>query len=369
MREWGPAACHYGNCSTLSLPGASARYIFRSMSRIPPVEPPYDAETAAVLAKWMPPGQGAIPPLALFRTLALHPMLRDRMRPLGAGLLGHGTLPVRLRELAILRTCARCDARYEWRVHATAFAAPAGLDADALRTTALAPPGDLAARADDDGFVMRIADELHDAATLGPATFAAAHARFGDAGLLELTAIAGYYHLISYVCRVADVDAEPWCAPYPEPAEAAPADVVHRGSCLCGRVRYHLTAELGEFGYCHCTSCRKASGSAHAANAPIERAHFHLTAGADVLREYESTPGKLRGFCGACGSPIYAYLCASSELLRVRLGSLDTPFAKQPRAHTWVSDKAPWEPVDDGLPAFPEWAPRDVLSQKGSRQP
>jgi hypothetical protein len=143
--------------------------------------------------------------------------------------------------------------------------------------------------------------------------------------------------------------------------------MIHRGSCLCGRVRYELTAELGDFGYCHCTSCRKASGSAHAANAPVDREAFVLVAGQDVLREYESSPGKLRAFCSTCGSPIYAVL-AGSPVLRVRLGSLDTPFTKQPRAHTWVSDKAPWEPIDDGIPQFAEWASRDVLDQRGTRQ-
>ena len=143
---------------------------------------------------------------------------------------------------------------------------------------------------------------------------------------------------------------------------------MHRGSCLCGRVRYELAGELGEFGYCHCTSCRKASGSAHAANAPIDRDKFSLIAGEDVLREFESSPGKLRAFCSCCGSPIYAYLTKSANVLRIRLGSLDTPFTKQPRAHTWVSDKAPWEPIAGDVPQFPEWAPRDVLDQRGSRQ-
>src|SRR5688572_16426734 len=118
------------------------------MSRIAPLEPPYAPEIEAILAKWMPPGQ-ASPPLALFRTIAIHPMLRDRMRPLGAGLLGHGTLPGRLRELSILRTCARCGAHYEWSVHATAFGASVGLDAAALRATALEPAGDVAMRTDD----------------------------------------------------------------------------------------------------------------------------------------------------------------------------------------------------------------------------
>jgi hypothetical protein len=133
-------------------------------------------------------------------------------------------------------------------------------------------------------------------------------------------------------------------------------------------VRYEIAGELGEFGYCHCTSCRKASGSAHAANAPARRADFRLVSGADTLREFESSPGKLRAFCTRCGSPIYAVLAERTDLLRIRLGSLDTPFDKRPRAHTWVSDKADWEPIDDALPQFPEWASKEVLEQKGTRQ-
>lgn len=143
---------------------------------------------------------------------------------------------------------------------------------------------------------------------------------------------------------------------------------IHRGSCLCGNVRYELNAELGEFGFCHCRSCRKASGTAHAANAAIDRSDFHLLGGGDTLREYESSPGKFRAFCSRCGSPIFAYLAASRDVLRIRLGSLDTPFGKQPRAHTFVSDKASWDPIADGLPQFPEWAPKSVLTQRGSRQ-
>src|SRR6476646_10590210 len=106
---------------------------------------------------------------------------------------------------------------------------------------------------------------------------------------------------------------------------------MHGGSCLCRSVKYEIDGELGEFGYCHCTSCRKASGSAHAANAPVARAAFRLLSGAERLREFESSPGKRRVFCSRCGSPIYAYLTERPELIRIRLGSLDTPFAKRPR--------------------------------------
>ncbi len=144
---------------------------------------------------------------------------------------------------------------------------------------------------------------------------------------------------------------------------------MHNGSCLCGKIQYTLEGDLSAFGYCHCKSCRKASGSAHAANAGIERKNFTLQDPEQVLREYESSPGKYRSFCTNCGSPIYAYLRATPELIRIRLGSLDTAFQKQAIAHTFVSDKAEWDVIFGDLPQFNEWAPREVLLQTGSKQP
>jgi alkylhydroperoxidase family enzyme len=184
-------------------------------TRIAPLDPPYDRETQAVLAKWMPPGS-AEAPLALFRTLARHPMLRDRMRPLGSGLLAHGVLPPRVRELLILRTTARCGARYEWGVHVTAFSAAAGLDEEIVRATALAPAASLVGRNDDDAIVLRVADELHDTSTLSDALFEVAHARWGDVALLEMSAAVGFYHAISFLLRVAGTPEEPWGARFPE---------------------------------------------------------------------------------------------------------------------------------------------------------
>ena len=144
---------------------------------------------------------------------------------------------------------------------------------------------------------------------------------------------------------------------------------MHSGSCLCGKIHYSTNSELSDFGYCHCTSCRKASGSAHAANAGIERKHFTLNDPDEVIREYESSPGKYRAFCTYCGSPIYAYLKVTSELLRIRLGTLDTFFDKQAKAHTFVGDKASWEVIYGELPQFDQWAPREALLQTGSKQP
>jgi hypothetical protein len=148
-----------------------------------------------------------------------------------------------------------------------------------------------------------------------------------------------------------------------------PTNARYEGSCLCRGIRYAIEGELGDFGCCHCTSCQKASGGAYGANVPVERSRLTLLSGAELLREFESSPGKLRVFCSTCGSPMYAYLAKTPDVLRIRLGSLDTPFAKKASAHTWVSDKTRWEPIDDGTPQFSKWAPKSVLDQRGSKQP
>src|SRR5271166_2354923 len=93
--------------------------------RIAPIDPPYSPETQELLAKWM--GSAEQDPLLLFRTLAVHHELASRMRPLGAGILGHPRLDPRERELLILRTCARAGAEYEWGVHAVVFGGRVGL--------------------------------------------------------------------------------------------------------------------------------------------------------------------------------------------------------------------------------------------------
>jgi len=146
---------------------------------------------------------------------------------------------------------------------------------------------------------------------------------------------------------------------------------MHTGSCLCRNIKYEIESELSDFGCCHCQSCRKASGSAFGANVGVPRATFRLLSGADTLREYQSSPGKHRVFCSNCGSPIYAYVAQTPDVLRIRLGSLDTPLDSRARAHTFVSDKADWEDIESfaTLPQFQEWAPRDVLIQLGSHQP
>ena len=189
--------------------------------RIAPLEPPYASPIAELLAKWMPPG-GATEPLALFRTLAVHPDLFSRMLPLGAGILGHGTVAPKEREIIIHRTCARAGAEYEWGVHAVAFGAAVGLSEEQLVATAAGSPED-AVWSPSEALVVRLADELYETDSISDPLWAELSLHRGEPELLELVIIAGWYRLISYVINAARVAREPWSARFPSPQPASAA--------------------------------------------------------------------------------------------------------------------------------------------------
>jgi 4-carboxymuconolactone decarboxylase len=186
--------------------------------RIAPLEPPYDADTEAMLRKWMPP-RTDVEPLALFRTLAVHDDLAARMRPLGGGILGHGRIDPREREIVIARTCARAGAEYEWGVHAVAFARPLGLT-DAQLAASVTGAADDPAWSERESLIVRLVDELHDAATVSDELWAELAAQWEPDQLLELVIAAGWYRLLSGVINAARVPLEPWAERFPAPAAA-----------------------------------------------------------------------------------------------------------------------------------------------------
>jgi 4-carboxymuconolactone decarboxylase len=181
--------------------------------RIPPLEPPYEQASEEMLKKWMPPGS-PIEPLALFRTLAVDEELASRMRPLGAGILGHGRVNPRDREIVIHRTCARTGAEYEWGVHVIAYGKPVGLTDEQIAATVKGTAED-PAWSEHDALMVRLADELHDTCGVSEPLWTALADRYPDDQLLELVITAGWYRLLSYVINAARVEREPWAARFP----------------------------------------------------------------------------------------------------------------------------------------------------------
>jgi alkylhydroperoxidase family enzyme len=152
------------------------------------------------------------PPLVLFRTVAQNPRVLQRM--MAGGLLDRGSIPLRARELMILRTCARCGAAYEWGVHVATFAAKAGIDDRQQRATVHG-----AADADcwdgDDRVVLRLADHLHETNDVDDALWGDAAGRFSPPQLVELVMLAGLYHAVSYLANALRVASEPFAPGFP----------------------------------------------------------------------------------------------------------------------------------------------------------
>ncbi len=180
--------------------------------RIAPVEPPYSEAVAAALDRVMPKG---VPPLTLFRTLAVNE--RVFLRVMAGGLLDRGSISLREREIVIDRTCARCGSEYEWGVHMAFFAERVGLTPEQAAATC----GDVAAAAalpERERLLLRLVDELHDAAQVSEALWTALQARWSDEQLVELVALTGFYHLISFVTNALRIPLEAYGARFPRPA-------------------------------------------------------------------------------------------------------------------------------------------------------
>lgn len=124
------------------------------------------------------------------------------------------------------------------------------------------------------------------------------------------------------------------------------------GECLCGGIRIEISGKLGAVVYCHCSRCRKAQGTAFGANADVRTKYWTWLSGQELIREYESSPGIFRAFCGRCGSPVYSRRPDAPDMLRVRLGLLNDDPGRRSLAHFFVGSKAPWYEIAGDLPRF-----------------
>jgi alkylhydroperoxidase family enzyme len=177
------------------------------MSRIEPLQPPYDADVAARLEAMMPPG---VPPIGLFRTFVRNLPMSTAMGSWGGYELSKRlSLSLRDREIVIDRTCARCRCEYEWGVHVAFFAERVGLNHDQITSITHGQASDACWADDRDRLLIEATDALHDAADLDDDLWQRLHAQLSDEQALDLFMLAGWYHAISYAANGARVELEP----------------------------------------------------------------------------------------------------------------------------------------------------------------
>ena len=170
--------------------------------RLAPALPPHTPAIDKALGQLMPPG---VEPLRLFRTLAHNPRVLERF--LAGGLLDKGSITLRDRELAILRTTARCGSEYEWGVHVAFFSARAGLSADEVRATCARelPAGVFG---EHDRALLALCDSLHERADVDDALWRRVAAEFAPDQIVELVVLAGFYHTVSFATNALRIELE-----------------------------------------------------------------------------------------------------------------------------------------------------------------
>ena len=121
------------------------------------------------------------------------------------------------------------------------------------------------------------------------------------------------------------------------------------GHCHCGEVRFRVTGDPVLTEFCHCQSCRRASGAPLMAWAGYDRAGFELISGEPIA--YASSSGVSRTFCGRCGS----WMTLTDERIAeiyVAIAAFDDPETMTPDIHIWRSHRLSWVETADDLPRY-----------------
>lgn len=128
-----------------------------------------------------------------------------------------------------------------------------------------------------------------------------------------------------------------------------------QGSCLCGAVRFEIERAVGPFELCHCSRCRKVSGSAYLTWLTVRREDFRFLQGRHLIKTYErpvseSPPPYDTSFCTRCGSQVPNPSRTQEPVFEIPAGALDDDPGIRPDKHIYTEFKASWDHIADNLP-------------------
>jgi len=130
------------------------------------------------------------------------------------------------------------------------------------------------------------------------------------------------------------------------------------GSCLCGSVAYEISGNSKFFFHCHCSRCRKATGTGHASNIIMQPEKVTWISGENLLKSYKVPEAKrfTTAFCGNCGSPMPRFAPDRSFAV-IPAGSLDSDPGICPEARIMSGSRAEWSCDASELPAHEAYPP------------
>lgn len=132
-----------------------------------------------------------------------------------------------------------------------------------------------------------------------------------------------------------------------------------RGSCLCGEVKYEYAGKPHSFQYCHCSRCRKFTGSAHAANIIARPAEFRWLEGEELVGHYKLPGAKYfaTAFCKQCGSSL-PWINQAGTAIIIPAGTLDEDPHVRPDKNIQFASHADWYVDAADMPKFDEYPTR-----------
>jgi hypothetical protein len=128
--------------------------------------------------------------------------------------------------------------------------------------------------------------------------------------------------------------------------------MTHTGSCLCSSVKFEIEGEFKKFFLCHCSRCRKTSGSAHCANLFAPGAKLNWISGKEKVSSYRHPDSNFaRNFCSICSTLLPIYVEAR-DIVATPAGCLDTNVDISPQAHIFTDSKANWDDILNDTDTF-----------------
>jgi len=124
------------------------------------------------------------------------------------------------------------------------------------------------------------------------------------------------------------------------------------GACYCRSVRFTVADAFRYAAYCHCSNCRRTTGSAFKPFAGIEREKLAVVEGQDRLLIYGDENAN-DTHCAVCGSLLYSVV-RDGSFVHVAMGALVDDPSIRPDRHIFVGSKAPWFTIADSLPQYEE---------------
>lgn len=129
------------------------------------------------------------------------------------------------------------------------------------------------------------------------------------------------------------------------------------GQYLCDEVKVKVTGKISDIIHCHCSLCRKSTGSAYATNGFVDNNEFSVIQGKALLNRFSFKPGRHHHFFSNSGSPVYSSNEQDASRVRLRLCILESEINERPMSHNFVSSKANWEDLDSELPRYDSFEP------------